>query len=162
MENKKKTHWRKLDNPNYMGAYSLMDGQDKDLVVTIEKVVIEDVKNDRGTEQCKVAYLKGHKPMILNATNCRTIEKIYQTPYINDWNGKQITLFVAKIKAFGDVLDALRVRPSKPKETRPELTPQHPKWKGAKDAIATGSYKIEDVKKKYILSPENEVLLCSK
>jgi len=37
----KKTHWRKLDNPNYLGAYSLLDGQTKELTVTIEKVVVE-------------------------------------------------------------------------------------------------------------------------
>jgi hypothetical protein len=161
MENKK-THWKKLDNPNYLGAYSLMDGNDKDMTVTIEKVVIEDVMSNKGSEQCKVAYLKGLKPMILNATNCKIIERVYNTPYIDDWKGKQITLYVSKIRAFGDTIDALRVRPIKPDIKLPELTPAHDKWKAAKDAIAAGSYKLSDVKLKYTVSPENEKLLCLK
>lgn len=155
-----KTHWRKLDNPDYLGAYSLMDGNQRDLIVMIEKVVIEDVKNERGTEPCKVAYLKGRKPMILNTTNCRTIEKILESPFIDDWKGQHITLYVAKIKAFGETLDALRVRPKKPLIKLPELTPTHNGWDGAKKAIEDGSYTIDQIKTKYSVSQENEKLLC--
>ena len=81
-----KTHWKRLDNPNYLGAYSLMDGSNKhELVAQITKVVIEEVKNDRGSEQLKVMHLNGHKPMILNATNSKTLEKLFNSPYIEDW-----------------------------------------------------------------------------
>lgn len=158
----KKTHWRKLDNPNYLGAYSLMDGETKELTVTIEKVVVEEVKNDRGPESCKVAYLKGQKPMILNTINCRTIERIYETPFIDDWAGKQITLYVAKIKAFGELMDALRVKPVKPGGSRlPELKPGHEKWEGAKTALMKGDVTIDAIKKKYSISAENEKQLIS-
>ena len=105
MTTTKKTHWKKLDNPNYIGAYSLMDGEVKDLTVIIEKVITEEVKSDRGKEVCKVAYLKGQKPLILNATNSKIIQSIYDTPYIEDWKGKEITLYVARIKAFGDEIE---------------------------------------------------------
>ena len=30
------THWKKLSNPNYLGAYSIEDN--KDLILTISKV----------------------------------------------------------------------------------------------------------------------------
>jgi len=119
----KKTHWRKQDNPNYLGAYSLMDGETKELTVTIEKVTTEEVKNERGSETCRVAYLKGQKPMILNTTNSRAIEKIYGTPYIEDWKGKSITLYVAKVKAFGDEIECLRIKKQKPVIKLPELLP---------------------------------------
>jgi FKBP-type peptidyl-prolyl cis-trans isomerase 2 len=155
----KKTHWRKLDNPNYLGAYSLMDGSDKDLIVQIEKVVTETVKSDRGDEACKVAYLKGHKPMILNSTNSQTIAKVLDSPFIEDWKGKKVTLFVAKIKAFGERMDALRVRPHKPKIELPELTPDHEKWEGAKKALAAGSVTIQAIKKNYKLSDKNKTKL---
>lgn len=155
-----KTHWKKLDNPNYLGAYSLMDGNSIELVVTIQKVVLEDVKSERGTEKCKIMYLEGQKPMILNNTNSKTISKVLKSPFIEDWAGHKITLFVAEIKAFGDVVDALRVRPSKPQI--PELTPSHTSWEKAKKALDSGNYSINDLKKKYIISPKNEKLLCSK
>jgi len=105
-----KTHWKKLDNPNYLGAYSLLDGVTQELTATIEKVVIEEVKSDRGAEPCKVAYLKGQKPLILNTTNCKIITKLFDTPFIEEWAGRDITLHVEKIKAFGETMAALRVK----------------------------------------------------
>ena len=157
-----KTHWKKLDNPNYLGAYSLMDGQQKELTATIEKVVVEDVKNERGTESCKVMYLKGHKPMILNTTNSRIIEQIYDTPYIEDWSGKVITIYIARIKAFGDMIDCLRIRKEKPKaKAKPDLLPTDQKnWDKVLTALQNG-FTIDQVKTKWSLSPENQELLIS-
>ena len=66
---------------------------------------------------CLVAYFEeSSKPMVLNKTNCKTIEKIY-SPFTDDWIGKKITVFAQKVKAFGDIVDALRIRPTKPTET---------------------------------------------
>ena len=158
----KKTHWKKLDNPNYLGAYSLMDGETKEMTVTIQKVVIEEVKTDRGTESCKVAYIKSQKPMILNTTNCKIISQIYESPYIDDWADKQVTLYVAKIKAFGETLDALRIKKEIPKVKKEELTPDHSRWAGAKKAINEGSVTIDQIKKSFDVSQENIEKLCSK
>ena len=156
-----KTHWKKLNNPNYLGAYSLMDGSGTaELTVTIDKVVMETVKSAREDQECVVAYLNGHKPMILNATNCKTIEKVLDTPFINDWAGQSITVYVAKIKAFGDNVDALRIRNVKPVIKLPELTPDSPKWAGAKKAIQSKSVTIEAIKKQYTISTTNEKELC--
>jgi len=107
-----------LHNPEYLGAYSLEPGQD--LIVTIKKVQVEDVKNDRGTEQCMVMHFeeKGTKPMIVNSTNAKTIQKLLKTPYIENWKGHKIQLFADNIKAFGEVMEALRVRNYKPREVK--------------------------------------------
>ena len=43
-----------------------------------------------------------------------------------------------------------------------ELTPEHPNWDKVKTAIDGGNYSIDQVKSKYTLSNENELLLCSK
>lgn len=43
-----------------------------------------------------------------------------------------------------------------------ELTPTHPNWQKVKDAITSEAFTIEQVKSKYQLSNENELLLCSK
>lgn len=74
------THWKKLINPDYIGAYALDPG--KDLTVQISQVRREMVTGADGKkEECTVAYLKDQKPMILNVTNCKTIEKLYG-PYM--------------------------------------------------------------------------------
>lgn len=157
----KKTHWKKLTNPNYLGAYSLEPG--KDMILTIEKVVREQVEGEGGKkEECTVAYFKEpQKPMILNKTNCKTITKVHGTPYIEDWSGKQIQLYAANVKAFGETVEALRIRNIIPKQQqKPELNPQHPKWEGAIKSLQSGNTTIEDIKRVYSLTAQNEKTLC--
>ncbi len=107
-----KTHWKKLENPDYLGAYALHPGQD--LVVQIASVKQEEVYNPSNSKKeiCAVAHFSNRdvKPMILNVTNCKMISKIYDTPYIEDWAGKYISIYIAKVKAFGEVVEALRIR----------------------------------------------------
>lgn len=107
------THWKKLTNPNYVGAHDFQPGQE--LTVTIESVANEVVKCFDGKqlkeETCIVAKLKGaKKPMILNKTNAKIISRNLDSPYIEDWIGKQITLYVAKVRAFGESVEALRIK----------------------------------------------------
>jgi len=105
----KVTHWKKLTDPNYIGAEILQPGQE--LTLTIEKVVKEQVKSADGTNECIVAYFKGAKKgMILNKTNCKIISKRLDSPYIEQWVGKSITIYAAKVRAFGELVEALRVK----------------------------------------------------
>lgn len=113
------THWKKLTNPDYLGAYSIEDG--KDLILTIAYVRQEKVIGTDGKkEDCIVCHFsdKGAKPMILNVTNCKTISKLYGTPLIEEWAGKRIQIGIEKVKAFGDVVEALRVRAKRPPEPK--------------------------------------------
>jgi hypothetical protein len=106
------THWKKLTNPNYIGSEILQPSQE--LKLTIEKVVKENVKTVEGNQECIVAYFKGGtKGMILNKTNMKIITKVLETPYIEQWIGKTITIYAAKVKAFGEMIDALRVKNQK-------------------------------------------------
>lgn len=161
MANETKTHWKKLQHPDYIGAYELMDGTpNKELTVTITKVAREQITGADGKkEECTVCYLHGQKPMILNSTNQKVMQKLFDSPYIEDWAGKKMTLYVARVKAFGDTVDALRVRPTAPK--LPELTPTHEKWQGAMTALKAGNTTIDAIRKNYILSSENEKLLTA-
>ena len=104
------THWKKLNNPDYLGAYAFDPGEEK--TVTIAKVGTETVTGTDGKrEECIVAHFveKGVKPMILNVTNCTTITNILGTPYIENWVNKKISLHVESVRAFGGVVDAVRV-----------------------------------------------------
>lgn len=111
------THWKKLTNPDYLGAYALNPGED--LVVTIKSVANETVTGTDGKkETCSVMrFHENVKPMVLNATNSKTITKLLKTPYIEYWAGRKIQIYVETgVKAFGEVVDALRIRPFLPVE----------------------------------------------
>lgn len=116
-----KTHWKKLHNPDYLGAYSLQPGQD--MVLTIDTVRQEMVTGTDGKkEECMVMrFTEKVKPMIVNATNAKTMERLFATPYIEDWKGRKIALYIASVKAFGETVDALRVRHYPPKVEQADL-----------------------------------------
>lgn len=112
-----KTHWKKLNNPDYLGAYAFQPGEEK--TVTIKEVKRQVVYNPSsgGKEECTVAYfVEDVKPLILNTTNCKAISKVWGTPYIEDWANRRITLKVKKISAFGEMVDAVRVSSERPEE----------------------------------------------
>lgn len=161
METTQKTHWKKLHNPDYLGAYSLdVDGKYIEKVVTIEKVLNESVTGQDGKkETCIVAKLKGEKPMILNATNCKTLRKLFDSPHVENWTGKPITIYVAKVRAFGEEHDALRIKAAFPNVGKPAMNPSHPKWDGAIKALTAGNTSIEAIKKQYELSADDELNL---
>ena len=110
------THWKKLINPDYLGAYSLDPG--KDMVLTIKTVRKEMVTGADGKkEECIVCYWQeDQKPMILNVTNCKTISKLLKTPYIERWAGHRIQIGAEIVSAFGEKVEALRVRKNLPED----------------------------------------------
>lgn len=134
-----KTHWKKLTNPDYLGAYALEE--DKDIVLTIGYVREEKVTGTDGKkDDCVVCHFSERvKPMILNATNMKTITKLLGTPYIEDWAGHKIQIGIEKVKAFGDVVDALRVRKFLPVENKPKCE------SCGKDIQPRGSMSAEDL-----------------
>lgn len=110
-----KTHWRKLQNPDYLGSWDL-DGKDK--TVKIVNVITKEITGIKGTTKETVLVLEGCKPMIVNVTNQLMIQKVY-TEYIEDWHDKLITLYPTKVKVRGDKMDCIRIRNVKPKSTTP-------------------------------------------
>lgn len=119
-----KTHWKKEFNYDYMGSYSLPDG--KDIILTIKETKKEKVTGPGGKkEDCFVCYfVESDKPMILNRTNCKTIEKIYKSPFIEDWPGLRVQLGIDTVSAFGESVEALRIRNVKP---APAVKPDYSK-----------------------------------
>jgi hypothetical protein len=109
------THWKKNFDYKFLGSYELEDGKEKTL--TIARTGREDVMSTNGTKQnCFVAYFKeSKKPMVLNKTNCKSIESIYG-PTIEDWVNKRITIVSRRVSAFGTEVDALRIKKTKPKD----------------------------------------------
>lgn len=152
----KKTHWKLLINPDYIGAYWLPPGED--VTVTIDYVVREQVVGSGGKkEECTVAHLKGGvKPFILNITNSKTIAKLYGN-YIEDWAGKQITLYASTAKLAGDVVECLRVRPKVTQRQKPSIT--ETRLTAALTKIAAGEYTAEKLRQNFELSDEQDQLV---
>jgi hypothetical protein len=147
-------HWKKLVNPDYLGAYSLeQNGTYQNLIVTIESVSVQQVPDAKGDKSdCVVAILKGEKPLILNKTNLKAIEKVMRTPDVNQWQNKKIELTVQRVRAFGETVDALRVVPKAPAPPQlPVLQIGTPQFENVKAALKQG-YTMAQVQKKYQIS----------
>lgn len=150
----KLTHWKKQFNYEYLGAYSLPNG--KDIVLTIKETKKEEVVGSSGKkEECFIAYfVEDAKPMVLNRTNCKIITKLYKTPYIEEWSGKQIQIGAKMVDAFGEKVDSLRVRNIVPKtDARSEVKTDTPQWEGILSAVKNG-YTLQQVESKYLLTKE--------
>ena len=105
------THWRNLFESKSMllGSHNLNEGEE--LVCEICDTGIQTIKNQNGKdEQVPVIIFRNAPPMVLNITNTKMIASLYGDLY-NNWVGKSIQVYATKVKAFGAVTTALRVRP---------------------------------------------------
>jgi hypothetical protein len=120
--------------PNqYIGAADL---HGKDVTLTIDRLVVEGLKTDRGTEKKPVVYFREmearhrrgegeNKRLVLNKTNAKVIGELYG--YETDgWKGKRVTFFPTTCQAFGKEVDCVRVRPTEPRGKAPPPAPAPP------------------------------------
>lgn len=149
-----KTHWKQLINPDYIGAYALPEGED--LTVTIDYVQNEVVTGSGGKkEECMVAHLVGQKPLILNVTNSKSIHKLYG-PFIEDWRGKQVTLYASTTKLAGDIVECLRIRPQVAKvDNRQKINDA--RLEKAIASIKAGEFTLEKLRAGFLLTPAQEI-----
>ena len=110
-----KTHYRKILESTYLGSHDMLgpDGNAKPFTLKIDGACREEIFcPDSGKNETRlvVTFLKAKKPWICNRTNADRISEIHG-PFIEDWHGKEITLEVKPVRAFGKITDAIRVRP---------------------------------------------------
>lgn len=155
-ETEVRTHWKKLVDPRYIGAYALPNGDD--LTVTIQVVQRETITMMGGKkEDHSIMYLVGHKPMILNATNSKSIHKLYG-PFIEDWAGKQITLFASTANLGKEMVECLRVRPSVPAKVKPPIAAE--RLTKALEQIRAGQYTIGKLRGNFTLTHDQDILVA--
>ena len=144
-------------NPNYLGAYALEPNQD--LIVEITEVKTESVMNADGrNEECLVAHLKDQKPLIVNKTNAKAIAKVAGSNYIEDWKDVTIALYISNVKAFGEVVEAIRVRLTAPKpKSKRKLNEEE--FKKLVKAVRDGSYNVEDALSNFVLNEAQRSIL---
>jgi hypothetical protein len=154
-----KTHWKKAFDSDYLSS---ADVEEKDLILTIDFVKLEEVRGTDGQKKPRnIAHFKEPKikPMILNVTNSKIVKKFAGSRYIDDWHAIPIQVYVdEKVKAFGEIVEGLRIRSQQPKIGKPELLPNTDQWKKAIEYLKKGN-KIENIIGKYIVIDENIKLL---
>lgn len=155
-----KTHYRKAFDSPYLSSADIVAPTD----LTISYVRLEADKTKKTKDHFNTAYFvekelrpgEKLKPMILNATNSKTIKALTGTPFIDDWQGTRITVYVDPNVKFGkEIMEGLRISPKAP-DVRKLITPQHEQaWKNAKAAyVRDGNLKA--VLSKVDISPEHQ------
>ncbi|MEK9894918.1 MAG: hypothetical protein VW518_00645 [Burkholderiaceae bacterium] len=87
-----------------------LNGQET--LITIDAYQLEEVGQEK--EKKWVLYFRElEQGLILNATNGRTICKLYGEE-MDDWVGKRITLYTAEVQFGSEMVEAIRVRAKAP------------------------------------------------
>lgn len=131
------THYRKVFDSPYLSSMDVVEP----ITLTIARVTQETDKTKKTKDTFNTAYFAEKfirpgeklKPMILNATNSKTLAKIIGSPYIEDWTDVRITVYVERGIKFGrDTVDGLRVMQA---PERKNIAPGNVKmWEAAKAA----------------------------
>lgn len=159
-----KTHYRKAFNSPYLSSADIVEPT----VLTVTKVVLERDQTKKTKDLFNTAYFQEKelrageplKPMILNATNSRTMKALANSAFIEDWCNIPITVYVDNNVRFGrDTVEGLRISTERPRTTKPELTPGNTKaWANAVSAYRRdGNY--DAIEKRMSISDENKALI---
>lgn len=164
MMNDKKTHYRKVFKSDHLGVADLEDYLEtgSNLIFTISHVNQEIGAKVAGKKiNANIAYFKENiKPLVLNATNSKTMKDLTGSCFIENWNNVTVQLYIdrdAKLK--GEIVGGVRVSPRRVKTEKPEITKQKPQmWDNAKKAfIRDGNFNC--VLERASISEENKKLM---
>lgn len=135
-----KIHYRKAFDSPYLSSADVVEP----VVLTIAYCTLSPDKTKKTKDEFNTAHFaeqeirRGEKlkPMILNATNSKTLKTLTGTPYITDWKNVSVTIYVDQNVRFGkESVEGLRISPHHPEVTKKVLTPNMPKlWTNAKAA----------------------------
>lgn len=164
MKTDNKTHYRKVFKSDHLGSADLeeMLEEGKRLIFTIDKVTQEYQTKVAGKKiDANIAYLKGAKPLVLNATNSKTMAKMMGSKFVEDWAGAIIELYIdPNVKMKGEMVGGVRIKPTAAAHQKPQLTPIHKNWDKAKIAVTTGEADLDTIRENWDITQENFDLLC--
>ena len=131
-------------NPNYLGSWDLDELPNREAILTIEAIRDEEVVTSGQKEVCTVIHWtdKAFKPMIANVTNKKTLCRLYKPKDTETLKGKTVAIGIDRVKAFGDIHDALRIRHRIP-QVQTKAAPKCEKCN--KDITASGRMTPEQV-----------------
>lgn len=159
MSNESKTHFKKAFNSPYLSSADIVGY----MTFTVARVVLEQDKTKKTKDMFNTAYFVEReirpgeklKPMILNVTNSKTMKALTNSPFIEDWAGVKITVYVDSNVKFGrEVMEGLRISPKAP--TVAWLTPANQRpWDNAKAAYRRDG-NLDAVLARYSMTDEHQ------
>ncbi len=133
-----KTHYRKAFDSPYLSSADIVEPT----MLTVSHVSLEKDRTKKTQDLFNTAHFvekelrpgEKLKPMILNASNSKTMKALANSPFIDDWKGIKITVYVDHNVRFGrETVEGLRISPHAPEKKY--LTPEQTKaWESAKAA----------------------------
>ena len=163
MANDEKTHYRKAFNSPYLSSADIVEPT----VLTIKRVSLEPDKTKKSKECFNTAYFvekeirhgEELKPMILNATNSRTMKALTNSAFIDDWLNVPVTVYIDTNVRFGrDTVEGLRISTTKASTVKPTLTPDSDEWARAVDAVGRDG-NTDSIKEHRTISAKHERVL---
>jgi len=136
MTEKEKTHYRKAFNSPYLSSADIVEPT----ILKIANVNLEPDKSKKTKDDFNTAYFTERelrpgeplKPMILNATNSKTMSKLAGSKFIDDWNNILVTVYVDDKVRFGrDIVEGLRISAETPRTVKIDLEPGTKSWDNA-------------------------------
>jgi hypothetical protein len=160
-------HWRQnfKDSDKYLGAVDLWDDKKKgyaQLVVTIDKFFVDEMVGSMGKERKVFCKLKEFtKPMVVNVTNFKRLQKLFETVEQDVYLGKPIALGVEKVSSPEGKVDALRFSSRPPQVAQKEAKPgiSDDDFPKAIASVQKGSTTIEKLMASRTLTPNQIKLL---
>lgn len=156
-----KTHYRKAFNSPYLSSADIVEPT----VLTVSHVRLEPDKTKKSKDLFNTAYFTEKeirpgellKPMILNATNSRTMKNLTGSAFIDDWNNVSVTVYVDPNVRFGrDTVEGLRISTERPRTNKKELTPEMTaQWESAIAAYKRDG-NFDAIERRVTLSDDNK------
>jgi len=154
-----KTHYRKAFDSPYLSSADIVEPT----VLTISHVALEADRTKKTKDLFNTAHFvekelrpgEKLKPMILNASNSKTLKGLANSAFIEDWNGLRVTVYVDPNVRFGkETVEGLRISPHAPEKKI--LTPENEKgWANAKAAFKRDG-NLKSVLSRVDISPEHQ------
>lgn len=95
------------------------DLKGRDVTVTIEGYEMVAIQNEQ-SRKLALRFEGKDKQWIVNKTNANTIAKLLNSGRVEDWIGKQITIYPTETAYQGEMVDCIRVRRNKAETFAPE------------------------------------------
>lgn len=160
----KQTHYRKIFKSDHLGVVDLEEFLEKDsaLIFTVSHVQQEMNAKVAGKKiNANIAYFEESiKPLVLNATNSKTMSKLTGSCFVENWKNVTIQLYIDRdAKLMGEVVGGVRVSPKVVRTQKPVITKDTPqKWDNAKKAFVRDS-NFDKVLLRADISQDNQTLM---
>jgi len=126
------THYRKIFKSDHLGVADLEEylEQGSALIFTISHVRQEINAKVAGKKiNANIAYFEENiKPLVLNATNSKTMSKLCNSCFVENWQNIPVQLFIDKTaQLMGQVVGGVRVSPKVIRKQKPVITKDNQK-----------------------------------